>query len=409
MNGSQTHSRFPDPPACISAAILSLALLAAPVGAAAPADPALDVPARKLLAYLESIYGKKVLAGMNGERDQAGKLFAIAGKKASLLGIDLSGWNAVKYSDTYNANSRAQVALLKSWWEKDGIIPTLTWHWGNPMGTNGDFDATSKDFKPAIDMGKAVTAGTDENKNILLDLEKHADFMQPLADAGIPVLFRPLHEIDGGWFWWSDCDKPENTAALYRIIFDYFTKTRGFHNLIWIYNTGLAACGQDDPASIPLRKRFYPGAGYVDLAGIDIYPNDWWKWGDNKVDAYPAAYAIMTQVAPGKMLALNETQGAPNPDSIAKPGGPKWLYFMPWWEDRDPAAYLKSSYAHDAFITLDELPDLKGPMGMRFGATLRARERGLTLRLEGGRLVLEPAEGGTYAGKRFDLRGLILP
>ena len=60
----------------------------------------------------------------------------------------------------------------------------------------------------------------------------------------------PLHEIDGGWFWWTDKKKPENTAALWRLMYDHFTRTRKLDNLIWVYSAGV---GKGDAE---YRKRF---------------------------------------------------------------------------------------------------------------------------------------------------------
>jgi mannan endo-1,4-beta-mannosidase len=343
---------------------LSAALLLAAASASGiePADPDLIPAARNVLNYLESVYGKKVLAGMNGERNHAGKLYDKTGKKPSVVNIDLSGWNSDKYTDIYNRTAQSQMEQLKNWWEEDGMIPTLTWHWSNPMQNSGGFDATKSDYM-AMDVGNAVTPGTDEYQRTMNDIERHADYMQILADAGVPVLFRPLHEIDGGWFWWTDCNQHENTAQLYRILFDYMVNEREFHNLIWVYNTGLKICNEDDVASIEARKRFYPGDEYIDISGIDIYPNDWFGWADNKEDGYLEAFEIMSQVTPGKILALSECQGAPNPDVIADEG-PMWLYFLPWWDDADPDDYVQRVYDHDVFLTLDEIPDLKNVTGI---------------------------------------------
>lgn len=65
----------------------------------------------------------------------------------------------------------------------------------------------------------------------------------------------------------------------------------------------------------------------------------------------------MEQVAPGKMIALCECEAIPNPDKIAA-DGPKWLYCLPWWGvgKKNPADWVKKTYGHPAFVTLDQLP-----------------------------------------------------
>jgi beta-mannanase len=60
---------------------------------------------------------------------------------------------------------------------------------------------------------------------------------QQLANACVHVLWRTLHEIDSGWFSWTDGKHPENTAALWRMMLDYFVKERKLSNLIRVGET----------------------------------------------------------------------------------------------------------------------------------------------------------------------------
>jgi len=173
--------------------------------------------------------------------------------------------------------------------------------------------------------------------------------LQVLEDAGIPVLWRPLHEIDGGWFWWTDKENPENTAALWRLMYDHFTHVRKLDNLIWVYSAGVGK------KEVDYRKRFYPGAAYVDISGIDIYGVDF-KTADQKYGEY---YQAMAQVSAGKMLACGECDAIPDPSLMQKGTLPKWLYALPWWgtpSHRRPADWAVMTMRHDFIVTLDELP-----------------------------------------------------
>ena len=208
-----------------------------------------------------------------------------------------------------------------------------------------------------------VTPGTKEHERTIEDLKRHADYLEKLADARVPVLWRPLHEIEGGWFWWSDTERPENTAALWRMMYDYLVNDRELHNLIWVYSSALKAGRHGkDVEVIEYRKRFYPGDEYVDIAGIDIYVNRWFGWPDFRESAYPKAYDIIHQIAPNKMHALCECQGLPDPDILSKEG-PKWLYCLPWYVGDDtkwnPKDWVARVYPHETYITLDELPTFK--------------------------------------------------
>ncbi|MBD3177562.1 MAG: hypothetical protein GF320_20520 [Armatimonadia bacterium] len=341
----------------MSAAIGAL-LLSSAASAIEPVDPDLTPEARELLSYLESVYGQRVLAGQQGGRHAQAALEA-SGKHPAILGLDLCGWSKTRWDDAYKRNLQGAIDDAIAWHEAGGIV-TFSWHWAIPTTENGDYPGTKRDFAD-IDVDEAVTAGTPTHDAVMEDLRLHADYLQQLADAKVPILWRPLHEIDGGWFWWTDADNPEATAELWRLIFEYLTEARGIHNLIWVYNAGLKCDGVEgkDVAGIERRQRFYPGPEYVDISGIDIYVNDWFGWPDYREDAYQKAFDIMAQVSPGKMLALSECQGLTNPD-LMESEGPMWLYVLPWWVDkpgRNAPEWVDRVYNHPLMITRDELPE----------------------------------------------------
>lgn len=100
-------------------------------------------------------------------------------------------------------------------------------------------------------------ANGSEGKSILLsDMDAVAKELQTLRDAKVPILWRPLHEASGGWFWWGDCS-PDSYCKLYRLMYEKFTKEYELDNLIWVRN------GQSG--------QWYPGDDVVDLVGEDIY------------------------------------------------------------------------------------------------------------------------------------------
>lgn len=100
-------------------------------------------------------------------------------------------------------------------------------------------------------------ANGSEGKSILLsDMDAVAKELQTLRDAKVPILWRPLHEASGGWFWWGDCS-PDSYCKLYRLMYEKFTKEYELDNLIWVWN------GQSG--------QWYPGDDVVDLVGEDIY------------------------------------------------------------------------------------------------------------------------------------------
>jgi mannan endo-1,4-beta-mannosidase len=314
---------------------LAVALLLSPsavlclllVGISAAAEPAnrdLTAEARNVVDYLESIYGKKVLSGICGERHLE-DVHTFSGKYPAMVTIDLNGEKHPTWGDVYRQNVQHSIDRAKEWWQAGGIV-TMQLHWKNPMNPRGTAWVGPPQGTGPLDIGKAITPSTDEYRAVMADLEKHADYLQQLLDARVPVLWRPFHEIDGGWFWWTDAEKPENTAALWRLMYDYFVHQRKLNNLIWVYSAAVKPSGKDkDVVRIEYRRRFYPGDAYVDISGIDIYRNDRLGWGSFRDDTYPKAFDIMSQVTPHKMLALCECAGIPDPDKMAQ-DGPRWLF-----------------------------------------------------------------------------------
>lgn len=349
------------------AALLATLFLTTEVRAAEPVNPNLSPVARDVFSYLESVYQKKVLAGYNvyvhtpDDYEQTGRQAAIWGRDIRWL------------SDLEEIVSHAK---------RHRYILTLHWHWF----FQEDSAWTGKRKTP-VDVGKVVTPGTPEYQRALAEMDAVADKLQVLEDAGIAVLWRPLHEIDGGWFWWTDLEKPENTAALWRLMYDHFTHTRKLDNLIWVYSAGV---GKKDAE---YRGRFYPGAKYVDISGIDIYGVDF-KTADPKYGDY---FKTMSQVSPGKMLACGECDAIPNPKLMQKGELPRWLYALPWWGAPSrgrPADWATMTMRHDYIVTLDQLPP--------FGDGNIAPHVGILGPLDDGsaRFVGEPVKIEAYAVDR---------
>jgi mannan endo-1,4-beta-mannosidase len=364
--------------------ITGVMLMCGTVRAIEPVDKELIPEARRVLDYLASQYGKKTLSGSTSGVGPF--VHEATGRWPAVQGFDLSGWNSPTWGKTYTPVVENMVDDVKAWWLKGGIVQ-MQFHWKNPTRPDGSawsgLPPRERGTGP-VDVGAAVTPGTPVHTALMADLQKNADYLQKLADARVPILWRPFHEIDGGWFWWTDKTTPENTAKLWRMMYDYLVKERKLHNLIWVYSAGVHAGGykqlvkrekrEEKPEDeVAFRKRYYPGAAYVDIAGIDIYPGG--GYGAPTDDAYPKAFQIMQAVAPGKMLAMCESGVPLNPDLMDK-NGPKWLYNLQWFEG--DAAWDQTVYSHAYIVTLEELPALTphhAPPAVRLladGTTFRA-------------------------------------
>ena len=301
-------------------------------------NPHASARARRLYAYLWSAYGRHTLTGQQestwspeGPRAELDYVQRVTGKLPAILGLDY-----IEPADRVNVNDRAT-----RWYLEEGGIPTLCWHWGAP-----DIGTGYENSKKPFDLPAALTPGTRQHELLERDLATIADHLQVLRDRGVPVLWRPLHEFSGDWFWWGQ-HGPEPFKALWARMYDLFTHERRLDNLIWV--AGYA--GQSiDPS-------WYPGRDRVDVAGADTYVHDHGAL----APMFGQVKAIVGDTVP---ICLHENGPIPDPALL----GPSsdWLYFMTWhtkWirdAEINPSDFLRSAYASERYLTKDELPKLRG-------------------------------------------------
>ena len=165
-----------------------------------------------------------------------------------------------------------------------------------------------------------------------------------MKDAGIPVIWRPLHEAAGGWFWWGT--DAEAYKALWKYMFNYL-KAQGFDNLIWVWTS---QTGDDN---------WYPGDAYVDIIGRDLY-------GDNAASC-ANNYTTVYNKYSNKIITLSECGWSEYTNSrVANiseqwESGAKWSWFMPWYDGSDAVnkhadeAWWKAAMELDYVITRDKV------------------------------------------------------
>ncbi len=110
-------------------------------------------------------------------------------------------------------------------------------------------------------------------------LTRIADALTQLRDAGVVVLWRPMQEMNGYWFWWGTTLQ-RDTASIYiqvwRAMYRYFTQVRHLDNLLWVYSP---ASYPTDPAqqlaqNIRSAAWAYPGSDYVDIVAGTSYDDN---------------------------------------------------------------------------------------------------------------------------------------
>jgi mannan endo-1,4-beta-mannosidase len=223
-----------------------------------------------------------------------------------------------------------------------------------------------------------------------------------LQEKDVAVVWRPLHEASGGWFWWGvgsgGCYK-----QLYRLVFDRMVKTNGLKNLIWVWNINTdPQYGYDYSA---LNAGWYPGDDYVDIVAVDIYdPLNDHNSGANYYNK------IVSDVGTNKMIALSENGAIPDIDSIAEDKA-YWSYWMTWsqtWSgnflEKTSTDLWKKNLDDKRIIALDDMPGwsnvpLHNPV-KAFKITNK-----LNITLKGKNLSFSVPTSGKVSVSIFDLTG----
>lgn len=223
-----------------------------------------------LMAWLADPASRQILLGQNcghGEGNAGGyqRAFAEAAPRMGglvpmICGVDY-GWDRLEPGPIAAAN-----AVLVGHWRRGGLAE-VSMHPSNPCTGRGTQSCEGMDFDALL------TPGTEAHRRWMADLKAAGDGLAALREEGVAVLWRPLHEANGGWFWWcSDrmpggaWTKPGDFIRLWRQMHHYLAVERGLDNLVWVY----AANARIDPRIRPVTE-YYPGADVVDVVGFDVY------------------------------------------------------------------------------------------------------------------------------------------
>jgi mannan endo-1,4-beta-mannosidase len=226
-----------------------------------PANPKASPAAQAVLKFIQGLQNrpdKKLLSGQftdfGTNAGNSAKIFELIQQRTgccpAILGVDYADWH-----DGSIAAAAPNAAALNQW--RHGGLVTINVHFFNPLRTNlavSGLRDKNVDITPLLDPTSPAHAVW------MRELDDIAIGLQQLRDAGVVVLWRPFHEMNGGWFWWG-AKKPAVFIQLWRQMFDYFTIQKKLNNLLWVYAANTGGRTAD----------YYPGDGYVDLVGVDAY------------------------------------------------------------------------------------------------------------------------------------------
>ncbi|MGN0326091.1 MAG: glycosyl hydrolase [Lachnospiraceae bacterium] len=309
---------------------------------------------QRLFSYLCDIYGTKILSGQYCDTGMYGAENAAiwkttGGEYPAVLGLDLI--EATPSRAAHGSENRATDYAIE-YWENGGIV-TFCWHWNAPEKyLTGQWYSGFYTEYTNIDLAKIMNGEDPEGYELLMqDIDAIAKELQKLQDAGVPVLWRPLHEASGGWFWWG-ASGPDAYKQLYILLYEKLTNEYGLNNLIWIWN------GQD--------AEWYPGDEYVDIIGEDIYPGE--RVYSSQADTFLRA---VNYTDSHKMVVMSENGCLFDP-ALAERDGAMWGFFCTWQgefvvknaalndlsEQYTQADMVRQVYSDERVITRSELPNL---------------------------------------------------
>lgn len=304
-------------------------------------NPNASEQAKELMEYLVSQYGHGIISGQT-DVHHVQWIKSMTGKEPALVAFDMMDYSPSRVE--YGATSNTVQEAIQ--WGKRGGIVSFHWHWNAPMDLIDEpggkewykgfmSNATTFDIEKALNDPDSV-----EYEKIIRDIDAISEELKKLRDENIPVLWRPLHEAGGRWFWWGS-KGPDPCLKLYDLMYERMTDFHNLNNLIWVWSTP--------------EEDWYPGNNKVDIIGYDSYPpgRDY----SSIINMYDHLVRLTQNK---KLIALTENGSIPDPgDLIAYEA--RWSWFSTWAyfvrdTDYNELSHIKYVYNHDYVITLEELP-----------------------------------------------------
>ncbi len=344
-----------------------------------PCNQYATAEAKSLMNYLSEVYGNNILSGQQeiynyGHGGNFEQEFEYLKEKTGHYPA-IRGFDFLNCANILYGSEDGTVDRMIDWAKNKNGIVTASWHItvpkrmaGYKVGDYVDYgNATYKPTETDFVTSNVLVEGTVEREFYLKSLENLAGQLKELQDAGVPVLFRPLHEAEGGggetggWFWWAK-DGSAVYKEIWNLTYDTLTYDYGLNNLIWEWNSYNFATSAD----------WYPGDDRVDIIGYDKYSCTDWSTGSavkshNDSAIASTFFGIKDKYDSKKMIAMMENDSFSTVDNLINDKA-AWLYFCTWYDGEDGADKFLTDplfntledtvemYQSDYCVTLDELP-----------------------------------------------------
>ncbi|WP_374755882.1 glycoside hydrolase family 26 protein [Larkinella soli] len=282
-----------------------------------PVDPKATRPTAALFRNLRTLSKKHILFGhqhateyghgWNGDADRS-DVKSVSGSHPAVIGVDFSGLSG-RPAGAIEKTKESLRKTIADTYDRGGLT-TVAWHFSNPVSPGG-FRWVDSVSAPAVSMIIPGGSHHEAYKEILRTVGEFAKSVKGSDGETVPMIFRPYHEFDGGWFWWGrpHCSR-EEFIALWRFTVSYLRDSLEVHNFLYAFSPD---CLFSTEAEYLDR---YPGDDWVDLVGMDNYA-DFGRNGHYNVEAGIRKLKIVSDYAKkaGKLAAFTETGLESLPDT----------------------------------------------------------------------------------------------
>lgn len=297
--------------------------------------------AQRLLDYLTALPPGSILTGQHNFPATISRyydrVYELTGKYPAVWGQDF-GFAAAGDKDSIQAREQIIDEAIRQ--HERGAIITLMWHAVRPTDDEpGTFTGNVLTKISAKTYAELVTPGSEVHRRWLAQTDLIAAYLKRLQAAGVPVLWRPYHEMNGAWFWWG-ARRGSRFVDLWKQHYQRLTAHHGLHNLVWVWNTNA-------PNHFRVRKYadLYPGADTVDILATDIYGGSYQQ----------RFHDDLLKLANGKPISIGECGELPAPDVLERQ--PHWRWFMTWTdllEEKNDLARIRALYHSPRAIDRDD-------------------------------------------------------
>ncbi len=293
-------------------------------------DPEATSSTRSLYAYLAEQRGKQILFGhqhattesISSSQDPIQSEVKIStGDYPALFGWDTLSIEGKEKPGVFGDTVQSRERVIEKMQEAHALggIVALSTHPPNFV-TGGSFNDTTGNVVAEILPGGSKHAAFNDYLDLIADV---ANNVKDTEGELIPLLFRPFHEQNGGWFWWgARTTKTADYIALYRYTVEYLRDAKDVHNLLYVYSPNGPFRG-DEGAYMTT----YPGDAYVDILGMDQYDNLENPGSNAFLDQLAADLAMINRLADakGKIAALSEYGYSPQGMKTTGNGDLAWF------------------------------------------------------------------------------------